>query len=180
MPDDGQNSSLWMMFALTTVVCWGVYGILLHTGQTNMSDPQNRLYKSFFWVGVAYFLFAVLAPAGVLIANGASWAMPGKGIFWSLLAGIAGAVGAFGVLLAFGAKGHPAVVMSIIFAGAPIVNAIVALAIHPPAGGLSSLRWQFIAGIVLAACGGMLVTLYKPPPLAPVSPANPPAEQTDR
>ena len=62
-----------------------------------------------------------------------------------------GAIGAFCVLLAFGAKGHPAVVMSIIFAGAPIVNAMVALSLHPPAGGLSALRWQFFAGIVLAA-----------------------------
>ena len=136
MPDDGQTTSLWMLYAMTTVVCWGVYGILLHTGQLGMSDPQNGRYKAFFWVGVAYFLIAVLAPAAVLVANGASWAMPGKGVWWSLLAGTAGAIGAFGVLLAFGAKGHPAVVMSIIFAGAPIVNAVVALSMHPPAGGL--------------------------------------------
>ena len=87
-----------------------------------------------------------------------------------------GAIGAFGVLLAFGAKGHPAVVMSIIFAGAPIVNAVIALGLHPPAGGLSSLRWQFIAGIVLAAVGGMMVTLYKPAP-GGASPGTPPAEQ---
>ena len=70
-----------------------------------------------------------------------------------------------------GAKGHPAVVMSIIFAGAPIVNAIVTLAMHPPAGGWSAIRWPFVLGIVLAACGGMLVTLYKPAP-GP-SPARP-------
>ena len=67
------------------------------------------------------------------------------------------------ILLAFGAKGQPAVVMSIIFAGAPIVNAVVALAIHPPAGGLSSLRWQFVAGILLAAIGGTPVLLAVAP-----------------
>jgi hypothetical protein len=77
---------------------------------------------------------------------------------------VLGAAGAFGVLLAFGAKGHPAVVMSIIFAGAPVVNAVVAFSLHPPAGGLSSLRWQFVAGIALAAVGGMMVMLYKPGP----------------
>lgn len=163
-----------MVFALTTVICWGVYGILLHTGQASMSDAQNGRYKAFFWVGIAYFLFAVLAPAIVLIANGASWAMPAKGVIWSLLAGVVGAIGAFGVLLAFGAKGHPAVVMAIIFAGAPIVNALVALSIHPPAGGWANLRWQFIAGILLAACGGMMVTLYKPGP----GPASPPAKSS--
>ena len=123
------------------------------------------------------FLVAVLAPAAILVAKQATWSMPAGGITWSLLAGVAGAIGAFCVLLAFGAKGHPAVVMSIIFAGAPIVNAVVALTTHPPAGGLSNLRWQFLLGIVLAALGGMLVTLYKPPPAraaaaAPAPPAS--------
>lgn len=46
---------------------------------------------------------------------------------WSMLAGIAGAAGAFGVQLAFGARGTPAVGMSIVFAGAPIVNAVCSL-----------------------------------------------------
>jgi drug/metabolite transporter (DMT)-like permease len=90
------------------------------------------------------------------------WNFPARGLGWSLLAGTAGAVGAFCVLLAFGAKGTPAVVMSIVFAGAPIVNAIVALILHPPTGGWGEMRWQFIAGILLAAAGGFLVTLYKP------------------
>jgi hypothetical protein len=110
-----------------------------------------------------------MAPLAVLIFNGASWSFPARGILWSTLAGVVGAVGAFGVLLAFGAKGSPAAVMSIVFAGAPMVNATLALILHPPAGGWSSLRWQFVLGIVLAALGGCLVTLYKPGP-APVKP----------
>jgi hypothetical protein len=154
----------WLLFALMTVASWGVYGLLLHSGQTSMADPLNGRYKAFLFVGIAYFLTAVLAPLVVLWLNGASWHYPVKGMTWSLLAGIAGAVGAFCVLLAFGAKGSPAVVMSIVFAGAPVVNAVVALTVHPPAGGLSSLRWQFVAGILLAAIGGCLVTLYKPGP----------------
>ena len=176
MPDDHDSPNLWLMFALLTVACWGLYGIFLHAGQVGMKDPVNGRYKAFFWVGIAYFLFAVLAPAGMLLLNGASWDMPGKGLWLSLIAGVLGAVGAFGVLLAFGAKGHPAVVMAIIFAGAPIVNAVVALALHPPPGGLTSLRWQFIAGILLAAVGGMMVTLYKPGP-APAKAQTPPVEQ---
>jgi len=172
MPESSPSTgSLWITFALMTVACWGVYGIFLHTGQVNMADAVNGRYKAFLWVGIAYFLIAVLAPAALLLASGATWSMPGKGIAWSLLAGVVGAVGAFCVLLAFGAKGHPAVVMSIIFAGAPIVNAIVTLLMHPPAGGWSAIRWPFVLGIVLAACGGMLVTLYKPAP-GP-SPARP-------
>ena len=171
-----ESKNLWLTFALLTVACWGLYGIFLHAGQVGMKDPVNGRYKAFFWVGVAYFVVAVMAPAGLLLANGASWTMPGKGLCLSLVAGVLGAIGAFGVLLAFGAKGHPAVVMSIIFAGAPIVNAVIALGLHPPAGGLSSLRWQFVAGIVLAAVGGMMVTLYKPGP-AGASPGPPPVVQ---
>ena len=132
-----------------------------------MGDPVNGRYKAFLMVGVAYVLIAVLAPAGMMIANGSDWKMPFEGWSRSLIAGSVGAIGAFCVLLAFGAKGQPAVVMSIIFAGAPIVNAVVALALHPPKGGLGGLAWQFYAGIALAAAGGMLVSLYKPAPGAP-------------
>ena len=161
----------WLFFAVLTVTMWGVYGVCLHTGQVAMADPVNGRWKAFLFVGIAYFLVAVLAPLAMLLISGASWDMPAKGVTWSLIAGFVGAVGAFGVLLAFGAKGSPAVVMSIVFAGAPIVNAIVSLAMHPPAGGLGGIRWPFFVGILMAAVGGTLVTLYKPGP----APAKPPA-----
>jgi len=164
MPDTNasQSSITWLIFALMTVVSWGLYGVFLHSGQMGMSDPVNGRYKAFLFVGIAYLITAVVGPAIMLIANGATWSMPAKGMGWSLLAGTVGALGAFCVLLAFGAKGTPNVVMAIVFAGAPIVNAIVALAWHPPAGGFGAMRWQFIAGILLAAVGGFLVTKYKP------------------
>ena len=168
----------WLAYALMTVVAWGLYGILLHTGQVGMADPVNGRYKAFLLVGVAYFITAVLAPLAVLIFAGASWNLPARGVWFSLIAGIVGAAGAFGVLLAFGAKGSPAVVMSIVFAGAPVVNAAVSLWFHPPAGGWQSIRLPFVAGILMAAVGGCLVTLYKPGP-GPVKPANTPAVVQD-
>ena len=152
----------WLIFALMTVCSWGVYGVLLHSGQVAMADPVNGRYKAFLFVGVAYTLTAVIGSAVVLLLNGASWNMPGKGITLSTIAGIAGALGAFGVVLAFAANGTPSVVMSIVFAGAPIVNACVAMAMHPPPGGLAALNWPFLLGILLAAAGGFLVSLYKP------------------
>ncbi|MFN3485903.1 MAG: hypothetical protein ACK44W_10535 [Planctomycetota bacterium] len=171
----------WLGFALLTVASWGVYGVCLHAGQVAMGDPAHGRWKAFLFVGVAYFLTAVLAPLAILLAKGASWGMPGKGVFWSLVAGTVGAIGAFGVLLAFGAKGTPPVVMSIVFAGAPVVNALVAMAVHPPAGGFSALRWPFVLGIALAAVGGCLVTLYRPMPPGPgkhvpPAPASAPAD----
>ena len=158
----GQIGLVWLAFALITTLSWGLYGTFLHTGQISMADPVNGRYKAFLLVGVAYFLTAVLAPLVVLYLNGASWNFPIKGSIWSCLAGIVGAVGAFFILMAFGAKGSPTVVMSIVFAGAPIINAIVTTLNHPPPGGFSSMRWPFVLGILFAAVGGCLVTLYRP------------------
>ncbi len=179
---------LWLGYAVLTVCFWGLYGIFLHSGQLGMSDAATGRYKAFLFVGIAYFLTAVLAPLAILLYKGASWSFPGRGMTFSLIAGIVGAAGAFCVLLAFGAGGAPSVVMSIIFAGAPIVNALVALALHPPAGGIGAIRPLFFVGIILAALGGLLVTLYKPPPgrptssaaVAPASPDGAAASRDDR
>jgi len=167
----------WLIYALLTVACWGVYSICLHSGTLGIGDPVNGRLKAFLIVGIAYFLTAVLAPMVILIGKGSSaafWSYPPKGFWWSLIAGIVGAIGALGVLLAFGAKGTPAVVMAIVFAGAPVVNALVSLLQHPPAGGWSAVKPQFYLGIALAALGGCLVTYYKPAPAA----AKPPTATT--
>src|SRR5437016_2975071 len=150
MPENSNGSGVtWLMFALLTVVSWGVYGAFLHTGQSNMShtsgaDPAIARYKAFLFVGVAYFLTAVLAPLLLLMLKGAAWSdYSAKGMAWSLIAGIVGALGAFGVLLAFGAGGKPGVVMSIVFAGAPVVNAVYTFWLHPPPGGVSKVPLPF-------------------------------------
>src|SRR6266446_9474983 len=87
----------WLVFALLTVVSWGVYGAFLHTGQSSMShssggDPSVARYKAFLFVGIAYFLTAVLAPLFLLMVRGADWNYPKGGMWWSLLAGIVGAI----------------------------------------------------------------------------------------
>lgn len=171
----------WLLFAFLTVVSWGVYGVLLHKGTMGMADMVNGRYKAFLFVGIAYFLVAVLAPLVMLRLSGKAGATnflsyPTQGWVWSLIAGVVGAVGAFGVLLAFGAAPQPKasyvpVVMSIIFCGAPIVNAVVSMLDHPPT---SPIKWQFWAGIVIAAVGGCMVALYKPDTSgAPAKPASP-------
>jgi uncharacterized membrane protein YeaQ/YmgE (transglycosylase-associated protein family) len=185
MSNQPKKSMTWLLFSLLTVACWGVYGVYLHKGQTGigLADPVAR-YKAFLFVGFAYFLVAVIAPLIMLRLNGKHGdtnflSYPASGQWWSLIAGIVGAVGAFGVLLAFGAAPQPKaayipVVMSIIFAGAPIVNAVVSMLYHPPHGGLSEVKWQFWAGIVIAAIGGSMVALYKPDAPAPAKPATKP------
>jgi drug/metabolite transporter (DMT)-like permease len=167
MPDTNA-SVMWLVYTLTTVITWGLYGLLLHTGQMGMGDPVHGRTKAFLFVGIAYFLTAVLAPLALLWFGGAEWSFPSKGLTWSLIAGILGAIGALCVLLAFGAKGNPVTVMTIVFAGAPIVNAITALAMHPPENGWSGIRWEFLLGIVLAVVGGTMVSYFKPQPSKPV------------
>ena len=156
------GSLTWLLFAVMAFSSWGLYGVCLHTGQIAMGDPDAGRFKAFLFVGLAYLVVAVAGSAAMLVLKGAAWSFPAKGVIWSTAAGLVGAIGAFGVLLAFGVGGTPAVVMSIVFAGAPIVNAIVGIAMHPPAGGLGALRWPFVLGIVMAAAGATLVTLYKP------------------
>ena len=156
---------------MLTVASWGVYGILLHKGQVAMGDPANGRYKAFLFVGIAYFLTAVLAPLFLLMTRGAAFSgYTSEGSWWSLIAGIAGAIGAFGVLLAFGAKGKPPEVMAIVFAGAPVINALVSLYLVRTELNWGQVNPLFYLGIALALAGGGLVTLYKPTP-APKKPA---------
>jgi len=178
----------WFYLALVTVACWGLYGIFLHAGQVGMADKELGRYKAFLFVGIAYFLTAVLAPLLILLVKGTDWSMPPKGMGLSLFAGILGAVGAFFVLLAMssGAKSgmNPGIVavlvMSTIFAGAPIVNAVVGILMHPPKGGIAAIPLPFYLGILLAALGGFMATKFKPAPAAPPKPTPPVEAPADR
>ena len=89
--DAGSAGWTWLGFALMTVVSWGCYGVFLHTGQMGMADPVNGRYKAFLFVGIAYFVTAVLAPLLILKLNGATWTFPVRGLTWSLIAGVVGA-----------------------------------------------------------------------------------------
>ena len=180
----------WLVFALMTVLSWGVYGVLLHKGRGNMpmaAEAPHASLKAFLFVCIAYTLIG-LAAAALLKVRGSNWSFTSGGIKWSLIAGTAGAVGAFTLVLALGAaapiykSAAAAAVMPIVFAGAPVVNTILAMALHPPEGGLKALPIPFLLGCVLAACGAFLVAKYAPSNTgapakhAHVAPANPPAK----
>ena len=94
----------WLIFAALTVLCWGVYGVMLHTGQMAMDDPENGRYKAFLFVGIAYLFAAVFGSLIVLKLNNVEWTFTSRGVMWSTIAGVAGAIGALGVILAFGSK----------------------------------------------------------------------------
>jgi hypothetical protein len=178
-----QKGMAWQTFALMTVLFWGVYGVLLHTGRMGMmdsvagkADAANASMKAFLLVGFAYFVVAIVGPLIVLMQNKSNWSFSGKGLSWSFLAGTAGAIGAFTLILALGAANKagssPAAVMSIVFGGAPIVNAIVALTLHPPEGGIKAIPLPFFLGIAMAACGGFLVAKFSPSNAAAKKPVS--------
>jgi hypothetical protein len=181
--EKGSNKRMsWQIFAVTTMLFWGVYGVLLHTGRLGMiasdagkADVANASMKAFLLVGAAYFVVAVVGPLIVLAKNNTNWSFTGKGVTWSFVAGTAGAIGAFTLILALAAANRvgssPAAVMSIVFGGAPIINSIVALSIHPPEGGFKAIPVPFFVGILMAACGGFLVAKFSPSNAAAKKPA---------
>ncbi len=168
--DFPMRSMNWILFAVLTFLAWGVYGVILHKGRGLMPmgpETPHAGLKAFLYVCIAYALIGVVTVA-LLKIRGSDWSFTGAGIKWSLIAGSAGAVGAFTLILALGAaapiyKGaSAAAVMPIVFAGAPVVNTIVAMSIHPPEGGLKSLPLPFVIGCAMAATGAFLVAKYAP------------------
>ena len=168
---------IWHAFVVGAVLSWGVYVPVLHEGQSKMGAPQGPSagsVRAFLCVGLAYFLTAVVIPLILLVLNFAGgerldFTYQGQtnisAILFATLGGIAGAAGALCIILAIKNGGKPLYIAPLVFAGAPIVNAMVSLAWHPPTG-LSDSRYlpgwiMFGLGILLAAVGAGLVLYSK-------------------
>ncbi|MYE91539.1 hypothetical protein F4X33_21375 [Candidatus Poribacteria bacterium] len=150
----------WLLFSLIKVGALGIYGILLHASRIAMVDPTHAQYKTLLFAGVGFSLVAIVGSSLILKFKGVQWRFPIKGMVLATLAGVASGTTALGILLAFQAEGTPAVVMTILFTGASLINAVVALTIDTPEAG--GLRWQFIVGLQLAILGICMVTIYRP------------------
>jgi len=145
----------WLLFVLGAVLSWGMYGPMLHKGQVALGNPLRAL----LCVGVAYFLIAVLVPVLMLAAQGQLGGFNLAGSVTATVAGALGALGAVCIILAFRAGGLPTYVMPLVFGGAPLVNVIVSMAIHPPRTAPSPLLYL---GFLLAATGAYMVLRFKP------------------
>ncbi len=145
----------WLWFVLGAVLSWGMYGPALHAGQMALNKDGVR---ALLWVGVAYFLVAVLIPVSVL-GSQTPQGHTLKGGTISTLAGILGAAGAVCIIWAFKNGGNPAVVMPLVFGGAPLINVLVSMALHPPKSAPSPLLFL---GYAMAAVGAFLVLQFKP------------------
>ena len=167
----------WMGFVLGAVLSWGIYVPVLHEGQSAMGGgrPSAGAVRAFLCVGIAYFVTAVVIPLIALqfgFADGEPLDFKTKdgnlntyALTFSTLGGVAGAAGALCIIFSIKTGGIPLYVAPLVFAGAPIVNAIVSIIWHPPEEGFRSETmpgWMmFAAGILLAAVGAGLVLYSK-------------------
>jgi hypothetical protein len=146
----------WIGFALGAAVSWGLYGPSLHQGQVKLGSP----FRALLCVGVAYFIVGVIVPVIALAAQGQldkGWS--NEGIIGATGAGMLGALGAVFIIYAFRAGGMPAYVMPLVFGGAPLVNVLFTMYLHPPKVAPNPLLYL---GFVLVAVGASLVLYFKP------------------
>ncbi len=146
---------VWILFVAGAVLSWGMYGPSLHRGQVALGNPMRAL----LCVGVAYFLIGVLVPVFTLLSQGQLNGFNAGGTMMSTLAGALGAVGAVCIIYAFKAGGLPTYVMPLVFGGAPVVNVLVSMWIHPPKQAPNPLLY---VGFALAAVGAGMVLYFKP------------------
>ena len=145
----------WVIFVAGAILSWGAYGALLHLGQVQLGNPL----KALLCVGVAYFLIGVIVPVAGLGAQGELAGFNTGGLVAATVAGALGAAGAACIIWAFRLGGLPVYVMPLVFGGAPIVNVLVAMAIHPPKQAINPLLF---VGFGLASIGAALVLYYRP------------------
>lgn len=154
------RSLTFLAFVIVTIFCWGTYGPVLHLGQEHMgADGKYSTLRPFICVGMAYFLIAVLFPTLVLMKKGEQGNWNTKGIIWSFSAGLVGAIGALGIILAFKFKGKPVFVMPLVFGCAPVVNTIVSMLFARTVKNASLL---FYIGVLVVAVGAAGVLTFKP------------------
>jgi hypothetical protein len=183
------NFPLIIVSILATAIFWGVYGPFLQWGHGAMESGRMR---PFICVGIAYVVVAVVGPILVISVFGmekgeglmAGWTM--KGIWWSFVAGVVGALGALGMLLAFNFGGKPHYVPPLIFGLAPVVNAFFTISMN------AQLREQlaqnivrssfFGAGLLMVAVGAVTVLVAAPkggpPKPAPTPEVTAPAAES--
>jgi len=139
---------------LLTALSWGTYGSVLHKGQALMKGSRLR---PLICVGVAYFVVAVIVPLMLIRANPLEGM--GSGGLLAFMAGAAGAIGAFGIILSFTFGGKPIYIMPLVFGGAPIVNTLVA-----SYGNYDQIGVFFIMSLTVVIVGAVMVLICQPKP----------------
>jgi hypothetical protein len=148
---------VWVLFAIGAALSWGLYGVMLYRGQVMLANPM----KALLCVGVAYFLIGVLVPVAALASQGLGLrGFNSPGTTAATIAGALGALGAVCIIFAFRAGGSPSYVMPLVFGGAPLVNVLYTMVIHPPRSAPNPMLY---IGFVVTAIGAAMVLYFRPP-----------------
>ncbi len=150
-----KRSMIWVLFVVGAVLSWGMYGPALHKGQVQLGSP----FRALLCVGAAYFLIGVLVPVLALSYQGQLKGFTLAGSSEATLAGALGAVGAVCIIWAFKTGGIPTYVMPLVFGGAPVINVLVSMWLHPPQTAPNPLLY---VGFLLASVGAGMVLYFKP------------------
>ena len=146
----------WVALAIGAALSWGMYGPALHGGQVKLGSP----FRALLCVGLAYMVVGVLVPVVALSLQGElgkGW--NAGGFTQAFVAGALGALGAVFIIYAFRAGGLPAYVMPLVFGGAPLVNVLFTMYLHPPKVAPNPMLW---VGFALVAIGASVVLYFKP------------------
>lgn len=152
----------WLAYVLVAGLAWGTYVPIVFYGGQELTGKPGELggrLMSILCVGMAYFLLAVLVPSGLMSSGITPWpaSITGSGLFFSGMAGVAGAVGAICVIFASKsavdsakAAGLPPAsfrvyIAPLIFGVAPVINTLVSLLWHPK-------RVETFCTLVLSIC----------------------------
>ena len=146
---------LWMVFVAGAVLSWGLYGASLHRGQVALGSPM----KALLCVGIAYVLIAVFVPVGALASQNDLRGFNPTGAITATVAGALGALGAVCIIYSFRTGGSPLYVMPLVFGGAPLVNVLATMALHPPK---TAPNPMLFVGFLLAALGAGMVLYFRP------------------
>ena len=147
----------WQGFVLGAVLSWGLYGVTLHRGQVALGSPMRAL----LCVGIAYFLIGVLVPLAVLASQGQGLrGFNTVGMTTATVAGALGAIGAVCIIFSFRTGGTPTYVMPLVFGGAPLVNVLYTMYMHPPKHAPNPMLY---VGFLVTAIGAGMVLYFKPP-----------------
>jgi peptidoglycan/LPS O-acetylase OafA/YrhL len=150
-----------LMSIALTALCWGAYGPVLHRGQAKMKGSRMR---PFLCVGLSYFLVAVIVPLGILFSSSEPMNWTVSGLFWSMSAGSAGAIGALGIILAFNFGGKPIFVMPLVFGCAPVVNTFTTMVVEKT---FSQIQTPFWGSLAMVVAGAVTVLIFSPKPGSP-------------
>ena len=173
----GKKMQLVWLFVAGAALSWGLYVPMVH----NATLALKSNLRAFLFVGIAYFITAVLIP--VFFVFILKWdptiKVPDRGLenfeFWSCMLGLAGgalgAAGALCIIFAGSVGGKEAMVFvpPLVFVGAPIINMLAVLLYFHPSKEFP--KWQFFLGLLMAACGAAMVMIYKPKPDTTHAPA---------